>query len=98
MRIEEVEVYGSRVLVKKTNPYETATKAGLWIPDTAKQVANESHIQGEVIKVGEECTDVKVGDHVYWERYAGGEMQFEEGAYHIILESHIELIDNGALA
>lgn len=93
MKIEEVEVYGSRVLVKKTNPFESATKAGLWIPDTAKQIANESHIQGEVIKVGEECTDVKVGDNVYWERYAGGELQFEEGAYHIILESHIELVN-----
>ena len=94
MRIEEVEVYGSRVLVKKNNPFEAATKAGLWIPDTAKQAANEKHIQGQVIKVGEDCTDVKVGDNVYWERYAGGELQFEEGSYHIILESHIDILAN----
>ena len=77
-----------RVVVKPLEQ-ETKTKAGLIIPDTAKE---KSH-QGKIIAVGEGKTvegklmplTVKVGDIVLYKEYGGDEIKLD-GEQVVILE------------
>lgn len=89
MKVNEIEVFGRRVLVQKEDMYTNLEKKGIWLSDKLKQDAKEKQIKGTVLKVGAECSMVKEGDMVVWELYAGGEMAFDEGTYHMILEDDI---------
>ncbi len=82
-----------RVIVKRKEA-ETKTASGIIIPDTAKEKPQE----GEVIAVGagkrrEDGTiialDVKVGDHVLFEKYSGNEIKIEGLEYILMREEHI---------
>jgi chaperonin GroES len=77
-----------RVLIKRIAS-ETKTAGGLFIPDTAKEKPQE----GEVIAVGEgrhlengkvRPLEIKVGDKVFFRKYAGNEVTLD-GVEHVIL-------------
>ena len=77
-----------RVLVKRLD-YEEKTAGGIYIPDTAK----EKPSQGEIIAVGPgkvsddgklQPMNVKKGDKVLFNKYAGTEVQLA-GEYHLIM-------------
>jgi chaperonin GroES len=77
-----------RILLKRVEE-EEKSKGGIIIPDSAKETPAEGVIvavgpgkkddQGKVIPMG-----VKVGDHVIFRKYAGGDIKLE-GEEHIIL-------------
>jgi chaperonin GroES len=82
-----------RVVVKSAEP-EEKTKAGIILPDTAK----EKPQQGEVIAVGPgKISDngslikmeVKVGDKILYGKYSGTEVTVDEVEYLIMRESDI---------
>lgn len=82
-----------RVIIKPA-PAEEKTKAGIILPDTAK----EKPMQGEVIAVGPgKVTDdgktipleVKVGDKVLYGKYSGTEVTIDDVEYLIMRESDI---------
>lgn len=80
-----------RVVVKPA-PAEEKTKAGIIIPDTAK----EKPQKGEIVSVGPGKKDhemtVKKGDQVLYGKYAGQEFQLDGEDYLIMREDDILLI------
>ncbi len=92
----KVKPLHDRVLVKRIEE-EERTKAGIIIPDTAK----EKPIKGEVVAVGPgRITEegkriemaVKVGDKVMFNKYAGTEIKIEGEEYLIMREDDIVAI------
>jgi len=79
----------NRVFVKPA-PAETKTAGGIIIPDTAK----EKPQRGEVVAISESDEDgkkpvLKVGDTVWYGKYAGTEISFEGQDYLSMKESDI---------
>jgi chaperonin GroES len=81
-------------LVVKPIEAEEKTKAGIYLPDTAKEKPQE----GEVVAVGPGrlsddgkriAMDIKVGDIVIYAKYGGTEIKIDEEEYMILRESDI---------
>jgi len=81
-------------LVVKPIEAEEKTKAGIYLPDTAKEKPQE----GEVVAVGPGrlsddgkriAMDIKVGDIVIYARYGGTEIKVDDEEYMILRESDI---------
>jgi len=81
-------------LVVKPIEAEEKTKAGIYLPDTAKEKPQE----GEVVAVGPGrlsddgkrlAMDVKVGDIVVYAKYGGTEIKIDDEEYMILRESDI---------
>lgn len=84
---------GDRVVVKPL-PMEERTKGGIVLPDTAK----EKPQKGEVVAVGpgrlldngqRVAIDLKVGDKVFYSKYAGNEVKIDDEEYLILREGDI---------
>ncbi len=82
-----------RVLVRRAEE-ETKTAGGIVIPDNA----TEKPLKGEVIAVGKgkilengqvRALDVKVGDKVYFGKYAGTEIKIDGVEYLIMREEDL---------
>jgi chaperonin GroES len=69
---------GERVLVKRKE--EKATKTGILIPETTK----EKPLEGTVVAVGEEVTNVNVGDSILFGKYSGSDI-IVDGENYILL-------------
>ena len=74
-----IKPLGDRILVKPLTS-EEVTKSGIVLPDTAEKEKKE---QGEVVAIGEgekiKKLNLKVGDKVLFGKYAGDEVEMEEG-------------------
>ena len=77
----KIRPLGERVLIKQTKQEET-TKSGIVLPDTASK---EKPIIGEVTAVGEAIKEIKIGDKVIYEKYAGTEVKDNDDVY-LLLE------------
>ena len=84
----KVRPLNDRVLIKRINS-EEKTAGGLFIPDTAKEKPQEA----EVVAVGEgrhlengkvRPLEVKVGNKIFFRKYAGNEVTID-GVEHTIL-------------
>jgi chaperonin GroES len=82
-----------RILIKRSDEPET-TKGGIIIPDSAK----EKPMQGKVVAVGEGKTyesgnvrpvEVKVGQTVFFRKYAGNEIQIDNQDFMILREDEV---------
>jgi chaperonin GroES len=80
--------------VVKPIEVEEKTKAGIYLPDTAKEKPQE----GEVVAVGPGrlsddgkriAMDIKVGDIVIYAKYGGTEIKLDDVEYLILQESQI---------
>ena len=92
---------GSRVVIKALER-EEITKSGIVLPDTAKEKPQE----GRVLAVGPGDrhpdtgqripVDLKEGDRVLFQKYAGTEFKLDETEYLIIPERDVlAVVDNG---
>lgn len=72
---------------------DTTTASGIVLPDTAKEkpqqgvviaVSDGKYIDGKKIDL-----DVKVGDHIFFSKYAGTEVKYEGKEYLIVRDSDI---------
>ena len=88
-----VQPLGDRVLVKALES-EERTKAGIVLPDTAK----ERPSKGEIIAVGtgrvfedgsRKPLPVQVGDKIIFGKYAGTEVKIKDAEYLILREEDI---------
>ncbi len=77
----KIRPLGERVLIKQTKQEET-TKSGIVLPDTASK---EKPIIGEVTAVGDAIKEIKIGDKVIYEKYAGTEVKDNDDVY-LLLE------------
>ncbi len=89
----KLEPLGERVVVKPIVT-EEVSKGGIILPDTAKEKPQE----GEVIAVGPGklsedgkriAMEVKVGDRVFYLKYAGTEWKYDDEEYLVLRESDI---------
>ena len=75
-----IKPLGKRVLIKQVEQ-EEVTKSGIVLPGTASK---EKPITGEVLAVGKEVEDVKVGDKVIFEKYSGTEVKDGDDSFLIL--------------
>ena len=84
---------GERVIVKPSEQ-ESTTKAGIFLPDTAKEKPQE----GEVVAVGpgrvtddgtRVAMELSAGDKVIYSKYAGTEYKDGDDEYLILRESDV---------
>ena len=78
-----VKPLGNRVLIKMKEQ-EEKTAGGIYIPETASQDKTQ---QGSVVAVGtDEDINVKVGDEVIYDKYAGTSINIDD-LEHLLLSS-----------
>jgi len=75
---------GDRALIRVL-PDREVTKGNLFIPDTAK----ERPMEAEVLAVGRRNLGVEVGDHIYFGKYSGTEIELDGEKYLILKEDDI---------
>jgi chaperonin GroES len=89
----QIKPLNDRVLVKRLEA-ETKTKGGIVLPDTAKEKPKE----GEIVEVGpgkllengkRQVLQLKKGDKVIFESYAGTEIKIEDKEYLLMKEDDI---------
>jgi chaperonin GroES len=84
----QIKPFEDRVLVEPEEVAESKSKAGIILPDTAK----EKPRRGKVVEVGtdEELAEkIKVGDTVVYAKFSGDEIELEGKNYLIISRSDI---------
>ena len=81
----KIRPLGERVLIKQTKQ-EEVTKSGIVLPDTASK---EKPIIGEVTAIGEAIKEIKIGDKVIYEKYAGTEVKDNEEVYLLLEEKNV---------
>ena len=81
----KIRPLGERVLIKQTKQ-EEVTKSGIVLPDT---VSKEKPISGEVTAVGKSIKEIKVGDKVIYEKYAGTEVKDNDETYLLLEEKNV---------
>ena len=74
---------GDRVLIK-VKEVETQTASGIYIPDNATQ---EKPTQAEVVAIGSDVKDVKVGDSVVFTKFARSATVTLEGIDYLVMET-----------
>ncbi|MCS7215271.1 MAG: co-chaperone GroES [Thermodesulfovibrio sp.] len=74
-----------RVVVKFSSEELEKTPGGIYVPDVAK----EKPQKGTVIAVGSEVKEVKEGDTVLFDKYAGSKIKVDDVEYLIIKEEEI---------
>lgn len=75
-----IKPLGKRVLIKEVKQ-EEVTKSGIVLPGTASK---EKPITGEVLAIGNEVSEVKVGEKVIYEKYTGTEVKDGDIEYLLI--------------
>ncbi|HHT51038.1 MAG TPA: co-chaperone GroES [Eubacteriaceae bacterium] len=87
-----IKPLGDRVVIKVKEEEET-TKSGIVLPGTAKEKPQQGTIvavgSGEVIDGKKVELEVKVGDIVFYSKYAGTEIKIDEEEYLILKQSDI---------
>ncbi len=85
------KILAGKVLVEPQQAV-TKTAGGIIIPDSAK----EKPLVGKVVLVGiakkDETVEVKVGDTVYYGKYAGTEITIDGNDYLLIAQSDVLFI------
>lgn len=82
MRIKPLK---DRVVVRFSSEELEKTPGGIYVPDVAK----EKPQKGTVIEIGSEVKEVKVGDAVLFDKYAGSKIKIDDVEYLIIKEEEI---------
>lgn len=75
-----IKPLGKRVLIQEVKQ-EEVTKSGIVLPGTASK---EKPIIGQVLAVGNEVSEVKVGEKVIYEKYTGTEVKDGDIEYLLI--------------
>lgn len=75
-----IKPLGKRVLIQEVKQ-EEVTKSGIVLPGTASK---EKPITGEVLAIGNEVSEVKVGEKVIYEKYTGTEVKDGDIEYLLI--------------
>ena len=94
----KLQPLGDRIVVKALESREK-TKGGIVLPDTAKERPQEGKVvavgKGKVLEDGTvKSLEVKSGDTVLFGKYAGTEVQVDEGQLLILREEDVLAIVN----
>ena len=75
-----IKPLGKRILIQEVKQ-EEVTKSGIVLPGTASK---EKPITGEILAIGNEVSEVKVGEKVIYEKYTGTEVKDGDIEYLLI--------------
>ncbi len=75
-----IKPLGERILIQEVKQ-EEVTKSGIVLPGTASK---EKPIIGEVLAVGDDVSEVKLGEKVIYEKYTGTEVKDGDVEYLLI--------------
>lgn len=75
-----IKPLGKRVLIQEVKQ-EEVTKSGIVLPGMASK---EKPITGEILAIGNEVSEVKVGEKVIYEKYTGTEVKDGDVEYLLI--------------
>ena len=78
-------------VVAKTIEADEKTAAGLFIPDTAKEKSNK----GEVVAVGKDVEEIKVGDIIYYPAYGASNITEDGTDYVVLREKEVVVVVKG---
>ena len=83
-----------RVLVKRIEPKDQTSPAGIIIPETAKEKPQEGEVvavgSGKILEDGKvQPMNVKVGDRILFGKYAGSDVKIDDDEYLIMREDDI---------
>jgi chaperonin GroES len=84
----QIKPFEDRVLIEPEEVEESKSKAGIILPDTAK----EKPRRGKVVEVGtdEELAEkIKIGDTIVYAKFSGDEVEVEDRKYLIVSRSDI---------
>jgi chaperonin GroES len=84
----QIKPFEDRVLIEPEEVAESKSKAGIILPDTAK----EKPSRGKVVEVGTDedlAEKIKVGDTIIYAKFTGDEIEFEGKKYLIISSGDI---------
>jgi len=89
----KLEPLGDRIVLKPS-AREEVTKGGIIIPDTAKEKPQEGEVvavgPGRISEDGKRIPmEVRVGDKVVYNKYAGSEFKLDDVDYVILKESDV---------
>lgn len=76
-----------QVLVKP-DPRIKKSKSGFIVPETA-EMGMATPRYGKVLQIGDKVAGVKVGDRVYFKRYAGFMLESKDGERFLMAEDEI---------
>lgn len=79
-----IKPLGDRVVAVREEA-QTQTASGLYLPDAAK----EKPVLAQVVAVGSEVKDVKVGEKIVYKEYSTTEVTVDGTAYLIVKEEDI---------
>ena len=86
---------GDKVVLKQLEAEET-TKSGIVLPGTAKEKPQQAEVvavgPGGVIEGKEVVMQVKVGDKVIYQKYAGTDVKLGEDKYVVVRQNDIVAI------
>ena len=80
----EWEPLYSRILVKRK--IEEKTAGGLYIPETTREMRPT---EGEVVLVGKECSEIKVGDYILYGKHSYLEKEIDGEMYDMMNENDV---------
>jgi chaperonin GroES len=84
----QIKPFEDRVLIDPEEVEESKSKAGIILPDTAK----ERPRKGRVVEVGTDedlAEKIKVGDRIVYAKFSGDEVELEDKKYLIISRNDI---------
>lgn len=90
---ESLKLFGTRLLIKeyKNEPKDKGPKRSesgkLWLPQVGQQNPMERLFKGEVVGIGDECTKVKVGQTVIYDRMQPAPFKVGDKTYEMLDES-----------
>ncbi|HSH31528.1 MAG TPA: co-chaperone GroES [Candidatus Saccharimonadales bacterium] len=77
-------------IVAKSLEAESKSAAGILLPDSAK----EKPQMGEVLAVGKDVKEVKVGDHILYSKYGPNEVKVEGQELLLVKEEDVMAVVN----
>ena len=88
-----IKPLGERVVIE-VEEGDMKTASGIVLPDTAKEKPQKGKVvavgTGKLLDNGQRAAmEVKEGDSVYFSKYSGSEVKFEDKEYLVIRESDI---------
>lgn len=83
---QKVKLLGHRVLIKLKETEKEVEGFDIVRTDDVDQTI------GEVVTIGNEVTEVNVGDHVMVNRFSGTEIEIESKKHRVIIDNDVLLI------
>ena len=81
---------GKYIVIKPIKEVDVKTKGGLILAENQRE--DIRYRQAEVIKAGDDVKVLKVGDHIYYDKAAGFNIEIKKEQYKVIKEQDVVIV------